>query len=62
MLQAKSKEVFQALQLLYASMIRDQFQSFGIDGMNYSVCFSLSPIILLVRNFSPSKMRLGKLA
>jgi len=26
-----------------ALTIRDQFQSFGIDGMNYSVCFSARP-------------------
>ena len=26
-----------------ALMIRDQFQSFGIEGMNYSVCFSAKP-------------------
>jgi hypothetical protein len=26
-----------------ALTIRDQFQSFGIDGMNYSVCFSVRP-------------------
>jgi hypothetical protein len=26
-----------------ALTIRDQFQSFGIDGMNYSVCFSAKP-------------------
>jgi len=26
-----------------ALMLRDQFQSFGIEGMNYSVCFSAKP-------------------
>ena len=26
-----------------ALTIRDQFQSFGIDGLNYSVCFSARP-------------------